>query len=121
DPHEAGLAAAALGAMLSDERPAHRVSALWVAGRTADPAFWRRWGDLAGRLASLAARDREPAVRQRAAACAARVASIIRPPCARLGAAAPRPPAPRPPRPGAGARPEPAAAPRRAAGGPGPA
>jgi hypothetical protein len=71
-------AVAALSAMLSDERPEHRLSAAWAAERAGDPAFWRRWGDLAGRLARAATADPHPAVRRRAASAAATVAATIR-------------------------------------------
>lgn len=72
------VGAQAMGAMLGDDRPMHRVAGLWLAERTGAPGFWARWGDLAGRIAAVAASDPEPAVRDRAGRAARAVMARIR-------------------------------------------
>lgn len=63
----------ALRAMLGDERPAHRVSGLWVASRVLrrgpERALGQRWTDLAAVIADMARHDSDPAARARAAMC----------------------------------------------------
>ena len=61
----------ALDAMLGDERPAHRASALWLVERLG-------WIDAARRVAELAARDEAPPVRQRARRTARRLLGLMR-------------------------------------------
>lgn len=64
---------AALRTMLGDERPAHRVSGLWVAGRVLrrgpELSLGRRWTELAAVIADMARHDSDPGARARAAAC----------------------------------------------------
>lgn len=64
---------AALRTMLGDERAAHRVSALWVAGRVLrrgpELSLGRRWTELAAVIADMARHDSDPGARARAAAC----------------------------------------------------
>lgn len=64
---------AALRTMLGDERAAHRVSGLWVAGRVLrrgpELSLGRRWTDLAAVIADMARHDSDPGARARAAAC----------------------------------------------------
>ncbi len=63
----------ALRNMLGDERPAHRVSGLWVAGRVLrrgpELSLGRRWTELAAVIADMARHDSDPSARARAAAC----------------------------------------------------
>jgi hypothetical protein len=64
---------AALRSMLGDDRAAHRVSGLWVAGRVLrrgpELSLGRRWTELAAVIADMARHDPDPAARARAAAC----------------------------------------------------
>jgi len=64
---------AALRSMLGDERPAHRVSGLWVAGRVLrrgpELSLGRRWTELAAVIADMARHDSDPTARSRATAC----------------------------------------------------
>jgi hypothetical protein len=63
----------ALRSMLGDERAAHRVSGLWVAGRVLrrgpELSLGPRWTELAAVIADMARHDADPAARARAAAC----------------------------------------------------
>lgn len=63
----------ALRSMLGDERPAHRVSGLWVAGRVLrrgpELSLGRRWTELAAVIADMARHDSDPTARARATAC----------------------------------------------------
>lgn len=63
----------ALRSMLGDERPAHRVSGLWVAGRVLrrgpELSLGRRWTELAAVIADMARHDSDPTARSRATAC----------------------------------------------------
>lgn len=60
---------AALGAMLADPRPAHRVAALWLASRAAPGSAAGGWGQVAARVAEMACADPDPRVRARAGRC----------------------------------------------------
>ncbi len=64
---------AALRSMLGDERAAHRVSGLWVAGRVLrrgpELSLGRRWTDLAAVIADMARHDSDASARARATAC----------------------------------------------------
>src|SRR5690606_23598715 len=66
-------AAEALSAMLGDDRPMHRIAALWAAQRlllrSAGAGLGRQWTPLAARLADVARSDTDPRARLRAAAC----------------------------------------------------
>lgn len=72
-PHDHERAGETLRSMLGDERPAHRVSALWVAGRALrrgpEIALGTRWTELAAVIADMARHDPDGAARARAAAC----------------------------------------------------
>lgn len=63
----------ALRNMLGDERPAHRVSGLWVAGRVLrrgpELSLGRRWTELAAVIADMARHDSDATARARATAC----------------------------------------------------
>ncbi|UYV12105.1 MAG: hypothetical protein NCW75_12475 [Phycisphaera sp.] len=63
----------ALRGMLGDERPAHRVSGLWVAGRVLrrgpELSLGRRWTELAAVIADMARHDSDATARARATAC----------------------------------------------------
>ncbi|MFG0306317.1 MAG: hypothetical protein ACF8Q5_08905 [Phycisphaerales bacterium JB040] len=67
---------ASLERMLTDDRPGHRLSGVWVAGRVLTEGAGARlgpaWGGLAGRIAELTS-DEDPGVRARARACCARL------------------------------------------------
>ncbi|MFI4883044.1 MAG: hypothetical protein ACIAQU_10725 [Phycisphaerales bacterium JB064] len=64
---------AALRNMLGDERPAHRISGLWVAGRVLrrgpELSLGRRWTELAAVIADMARHDADSGARGRASAC----------------------------------------------------
>jgi hypothetical protein len=77
---EEPVAFESLGAMLSDERPGHRLAAVWLAGRVLAPvsAVGRRWAELAGRVNDLARSDPDPAARARAARAASRLVVGLR-------------------------------------------
>jgi hypothetical protein len=70
----------ALGAMLCDDRPAHRVAAIWVAGRVllSSSPSGRRWAEIAGRITDLARSDPDAGARARAARAASRVTAGLR-------------------------------------------
>ncbi|NUQ52456.1 MAG: hypothetical protein HUU19_07135, partial [Phycisphaerales bacterium] len=56
-------------AMLSDERPMHRLAGVWLAGRVlpgVKPVIAARYGDLAGAVKRLAEKDEDEHVRRRA-------------------------------------------------------
>lgn len=69
-----------LAAMLGDDRPMHRVAALWVAERVLSCDWYRpaRWNTLAARIADMARAEPEPAVRLRAEWCARRALAAMR-------------------------------------------
>ena len=64
---------AALRTMLGDDRAAHRVSGLWVAGRVLrrgpELSLGRRWTELAAVIADMARHDADADARGRASAC----------------------------------------------------
>ncbi|HRQ73124.1 MAG TPA: hypothetical protein PLU35_08860, partial [Phycisphaerales bacterium] len=70
-------AAGELVGMLRDERPGHRLAAVWLASRalTIDgrTSVGRRWTELASHVVRMARGERDERVRRRAAVCAARV------------------------------------------------
>lgn len=72
----------ALASMLGDERPMHRVAALWLAQRTlAGPGrsrVGRRWTELAARVSDMSACDDDAQVRRRAQRCNRRLMAEIR-------------------------------------------
>jgi len=70
-PSRAPVAEHALAEMLIDDRPSHRVSALWVTERTGRTA-------LASRVADLASTDDSPEVHDRAKRCARRLLAQMR-------------------------------------------
>lgn len=63
----------ALRSMLGDERPAHRVSGLWVASRVLrrgpELSLGKRWTELAAVIADMARHDADEGARGRASAC----------------------------------------------------
>lgn len=61
-----------LVSMLEDDRPDHRLSALWVVSRV-------RPIEVAERIAAIARDDRDALVRQRAKGCAIRLLSVMQP------------------------------------------
>ncbi len=70
----------ALSAMLGDDRPAHRCAALWLADRLMarfGPG-WRRWNQMATRVAEAARAEADPAARVRAERCARRALAAVR-------------------------------------------
>ncbi|MFM9995092.1 MAG: hypothetical protein ACKVU4_04740 [Phycisphaerales bacterium] len=71
---------AELASMLSDDRPMHRVAALWLAERVLARGGSERhgWNELAVRVAGLAKEEPEPAVRVRADRCARRALAAMR-------------------------------------------
>lgn len=74
-------AAGELVGMLRDERPGHRLAAVWLASRalTIDgrTSVGRRWTELASQVVQMARGENDDRVRRRAAACAARVRGIV--------------------------------------------
>lgn len=82
-PRDHPEAAAALSAMLADDRPLHRLAGLWAAERLltgpADPnPAGRRWNQLSTRVADLARAEPEPPVRARAVRCAGALLARMR-------------------------------------------
>ena len=69
-------AAEALGAMLCDERPMHRVAGVWLADRMLGSGVGQP--DLAGRIADMARSDPDEGARTRAARAAARLMAGVR-------------------------------------------
>ncbi len=70
-----------LAAMLCDDRAPHRAAALWLAERVlagSGGSGWRRWNQMAARVAESARIATEPAVRARAQRCARRVLAAAR-------------------------------------------
>lgn len=71
-----------LFSMLRDDRPLHRLAGLWAAQRATAAAPLHAdsipWNDLASGVADLARFDAEPAVRARAARCAAALLARLR-------------------------------------------
>lgn len=65
----------ALGLMLSDRRPDHRLAAIWLAGRVLPPAAvpGRRWSEIAGRITDLARSDPDARARTKAGRTASRL------------------------------------------------
>jgi len=72
----------ALGAMLADTRPMHRLAGVWVAQRTLAGSgrsrVGERWPELIARVGELAAGDPDIKVRRRARACGARLDADVR-------------------------------------------
>lgn len=79
---EDAVALDGLAAMLSDDRPQHRLAGAWLAERLVRPALSpsrvRRWNDLSVRVGELARTDVDPAVRARAGRCARRMLAHMR-------------------------------------------
>lgn len=78
DGHEAAIA---LGEMLRDERPGHRLAGVWLASRalTIDgrSAGARRWTELASQVVRMSRCEGDERVRRRAVVCAARVRGAV--------------------------------------------
>lgn len=77
---EKGSSVPHLEAMLRDERPEHRLSALWVASSVRPLA-------VAARVAEMAGTDEDLLVRSRARRCAIRLLSMMDPPTQEVGVA----------------------------------
>jgi hypothetical protein len=71
-------AVAALGAMLSDARAAHRAAGLWLAERAAPGSASGGWGQVAARIAEMACADADPGVRARAERCSRALMARLR-------------------------------------------
>jgi HEAT repeat protein len=76
-------AAANIASMLADDRPLHRLAALWAVERAlVGPIGSRvgalRWNELAVRVADAAGGDAEPPIRARAHRCARRMLARLR-------------------------------------------
>lgn len=75
------VAVDALGAMLRDERPAHRLAGIWLAGRVLSAGRDRvgyAWSGLSTRLAEMSTSDCDPVVRARARHAVDRLSSVVR-------------------------------------------
>ncbi len=75
------VAVDALAAMLGDERPAHRLAGVWLAGRVLAGGQGRlggSWSGLSARLSEIGAQDGDARVRERARGVCERMSAVIR-------------------------------------------
>lgn len=75
------VAVDALAAMLGDERPAHRLAGVWLAGRVLAGGQGRlgtAWNGLSARLTEIGGQDADDRVRARAAGVCERVSATLR-------------------------------------------